>query len=290
MQSQRDGDSVEVSPRAAMLIAGLFEQATGQTLSQDRFWRIGTTLTPFCKARGIDSIEQLAMRLGQGSSPELSLDTIDALLNNETSFFRDPGVFSLIGDELLPRIAARRQREKRIRIWSAACSTGQEVYSLSMMFAEQAERWAGWRIEILGSDISRSAVAQARSGLYSQFEVQRGLPIRQLLAWFDHVLDNGWRAKPQITSMVGFTRHNLLGPPPAGGRFDMILCRNALLYFNPERRHQMLEGLALAIAPDGALLLGAGETARGASSRFINDADMPMVYRPAAYGSLPHAA
>jgi chemotaxis protein methyltransferase CheR len=281
---------VEVSPRAAILIARLFEQATGQTLSQDRFWRIGTTLTPFCRTRGIDSIDQLAMRLGQGGDSTLSLDTIDALLNNETSFFRDPGVFSLIGDELLPRIAAHRQREKRIRIWSAACSTGQEAYSLAMMFADQAERWAGWRIEILGSDISRSAVEQARSGLYSQFEVQRGLPIRQLLAWFDHVLDTGWRAKPQITAMVTFTRHNLLGPPPAGGRFDLILCRNALLYFSPERRHQMLEGLALATAPDGAMLLGAGETARDSSSRFVNDADMPMVYRPAAYASISNAA
>lgn len=281
---------MEVSPRAAMVIARLFEQATGQTLSQDRFWRIGTTLTPFCKARGIDSIDQLAVRLGQGGNPELSLDTIDALLNNETSFFRDPGVFTLIGDELLPRIAANRQREKRIRIWSAACSTGQEAYSLAMMFADQGERWAGWKIEIMGSDISRTAVAQARGGLYTQFEVQRGLPIRQLLAWFDHVLDTGWRAKPQIAAMVSFTRHNLLGPPPAGGRFDLILCRNALLYFSPERRHQMLEGLALAVAPDGALLLGAGETARGSSNRFINDVEMPMVYRPAAYGSISNAA
>ncbi len=273
-----------------MVIARLFEQATGQTLSQDRFWRIGTTLTPFCKARGIDSFDQLAMTLERGANPELSLDTIDALLNNETSFYRDPGVFGLIGDELLPRIAANRQREKRIRIWSAACSTGQEAYSLAMMFAEQGERWAGWKIEIIGSDISRSAVAQARGGLYTQFEVQRGLPIRQLLAWFDHVVDSGWRAKPQIAAMVSFTRHNLLGPPPAGGRFDLILCRNALLYFSPERRHQMLEGLALAIAPDGALLLGAGETARDCSSRFASDPDMPMVYRPAAYGSLTNAA
>ena len=281
---------MEVGPRAAAVIARLFEQATGQTLSQDRFWRIGTTLTPFCKGRGIDSFDQLAHILERGTDPELSLDTIDALLNNETSFFRDPGVFALICQELLPRLAASRASEKRLRIWSAACSTGQEAYSLAMMFAEQGERWAGWKVEIVGSDISRSAVAQARGGLYSQFEVQRGLPIRQLVAWFDHVLDTGWRAKPQIAAMVNFTRHNLLGPPPAGGRFDLILCRNALLYFSPERRHQMLEGLALAIAADGALLLGAGETARDSSNRFVNDSDMPMVYRPVSYRGLSNAA
>ena len=281
---------MEVSPRAALTIARLFEKATGQILSQDRFWRIGTTLTPFCKARGIDSFDQLAVTLERAADPELSLDMIDALLNNETSFFRDASAFALIANDLLPRIAANRQREKRIRIWSAACSTGQEAYSLAMLFAEQAERWEGWRIEILGSDISRSAIHQARGALYTQFEVQRGLPIRNLIAWFDPVLDQGWRAKPQLASLVTFMRHNLLGPPPAGGRFDLILCRNALLYFSPERRHQMLEGLALGIAADGALLLGAGETALGNSTRFISDPVMHTVYRPAAYASLSNAA
>ncbi|KKC26445.1 CheR family methyltransferase [Sphingomonas sp. SRS2] len=281
---------MEVSPRAALIIASLFEKATGQLLSQDRFWRIGTTLSPFCRARGIDSFDRLALTLERSSDPELSLDMIDALLNNETSFFRDAVVFSHIADQILPQIAANRQREKRIRVWSAACSTGQEAYSLAMLFAEQGDRWNGWKIEILGSDISRSAVQQARGGLYTQFEVQRGLPIRQLIAWFDPVLDQGWRAKPALTSVVTFTRHNLLGPPPAGGRFDLILCRNALLYFSPERRHQLLEGLSLALASDGALLLGAGETALGNSTRFISDPVAQTVYRAAAYTGLSNAA
>lgn len=281
---------MEVNPRAAHVIARLFEQATGQSLTQDRFWRIGATLTAFCKDRGIGSFEQLALTLERGTDPELSLDMIDALLNNETSFFRDTGAFAQIADHLLPKLAAARDRERRIRIWSAACSTGQEAYSLAMLFADQGARWEGWQIEILGSDISRSAVRQARGGLYTQFEVQRGLPIRQLVAWFDPVLDQGWRVKPPLASMVTFARHNLLGPPPAGGRFDLILCRNALLYFQPERRRQLLEGLALAIAPDGALLLGAGETALGCSNRFIHDPEQAMVYRPAAYGSISNAA
>jgi len=281
---------MEVSPRAALVVARLFEQATGQTLSQDRFWRIGSTLTPFCRARGIARIDDLAVALERATNPGLSLDVIDALLNNETSFFRDSGVFAQISGEILPGLAAVRQRDRRLRIWSAGCSTGQEAYSLAMLFAEQRERWAGWKIEILGSDISRSAIERARDGLYSQFEVQRGLPVRQLLAWFDPVPDNGWRVKAPISAVTSFTRHNLLGPPPAGGRFDLILCRNALLYFSPERRHQMLEGLALAIAPDGALLLGAGETVRGCSTRFTADPVLPMVYRPSAYHGLSNAA
>lgn len=281
---------MEVSPRAGLVIARLFEKATGQLLSQDRFWRIGTTLSPFCRARGIESFDHLAYAVERSTDPELSLDIIDALLNNETSFFRDTGVFKLIGEDVLSRLTATRQGDKRLRIWSAACSTGQEAYSLAMLFAEQGERWDGWKIEILGSDISRSAVGRARAGLYTQFEVQRGLPIRHLVNWFDPVLDQGWRAKPQLTSLVTFTRHNLLGPPPAGGRFDLILCRNALLYFSPERRHQMLEGLALAIAGDGVLLLGAGETALGSSQRFISDPVLHTVYRPAGYAAVANAA
>ncbi len=281
---------MEVSQRAALIIAGLFEKATGQQFSPDRFWRIGTTLTPFCRARGIDSFDRLAAILERSGDPELSLDMIDALLNNETSFFRDVAVFNQIAHNLLPRLAENRRQEKRLRLWSAACSSGQEAYSLALLIAEQGAVWDGWTIEILGSDISRSAVKQARGGLYTQFEVQRGLPIRQLIDWFEPVLDQGWRVKSELASLVTFTRHNLLGPPPAGGRFDLILCRNALLYFSPDRRRQMLEGLALALASDGALLLGAGETALGSSNRFISDPAVPMVYRPASYGGLSNAA
>lgn len=281
---------MEVSDRAAQVIAGLFEKATGQRFTEERFWRIGTTLTPFCKARGIGSFDQLASILARSADPELSLDIIDALLNNETSFFRDPNVFTQIDRHILPRLAASRQDVKRLRLWSAACSSGQEAYSLAIMLAEQAERWAGWKIEIIGSDISRSAIAKARSALFTQLEVQRGLPIRQLVGWFDPVLDRGWRAKPALTSLVTFARHNLLGPPLAGGRFDLILCRNALLYFSPERKHQMLEGLSLALASDGALLLGAGETALGNSARFVSDPALPMVYRSAAHARFTNAA
>jgi chemotaxis protein methyltransferase CheR len=281
---------MEVSDRAALIIAHLFEKATGQRLSEDRFWRIGTTLTPFCKARGISGFDQLAAVVARSADPELSLDMIDALLNNETSFFRDLPVFTQIAQDILPQLAASRQDVKRLRLWSAACSSGQEAYSLALLIAEQAERWAGWKIEIVGSDISRSAISKARSALYSQLEVQRGLPIRQLIAWFDPVLDQGWRAKPALTSLVSFTRHNLLGPPLPGGRFDLILCRNALLYFSPERKHQLLEGLSLALASDGALLLGAGETALGNSARFVSDPTLPMVYRSAGQAVLTNAA
>lgn len=272
---------MQLSAHAAQAITRLFEQATGQTLSQERLWRISTTLTPFCRARGIADLDQLARRIEQGTDPELSLDMIDALLNNETSFFRDPAVFDMIADELLPRLAAARAEERRLRIWSAACSSGQEAYSLATLFAEQPERWQGWRIEILGTDISRSAVNRAREGLYSELEVQRGLTARRLLSFFVLEPAKGWRVRRELSALVTFARRSLLGPPPAGGRFDLVLCRNALLYFGKERRSQLLDGLSLAIAADGALLLGAGETLAGLSSRFEPDSVLPTIYRPA---------
>jgi len=281
---------VQLSEHAAQAITRLFEQATGQTLSQERFWRISTTLTPFCRARKIADFDQLARRLERGTDPELSLDMIDALLNNETSFFRDPAVFDTIADELLPRLAEARAKERRLRIWSAACSSGQEAYSLATLFAEQPERWQGWRIEILGTDISRSAVNRARDGLYSELEVQRGLTARRLLSFFVLEPGRGWRVRRELSALVTFARRSLLGPPPAGGRFDLILCRNALLYFGKERRSQLLDGLSLAIAADGALLLGAGETLAGLSSRFEVDSALPTTYRPAIRHSSSNAA
>jgi len=281
---------VQLSAHAAQAITRLFEQATGQTLSQERLWRISTTLTPFCRARGIADLDQLARRIEQGTDPELSLDMIDALLNNETSFFRDPAVFDMIADELLPRLAAARAEERRLRIWSAACSSGQEAYSLAALFAEQPERWQGWRIEILGTDISRSAVNRAREGLYSELEVQRGLTARRLLSFFVLETAKGWRVRRELSALVTFARRSLLGPPPAGGRFDLVLCRNALLYFGKERRSQLLDGLSLAIAADGALLLGAGETLAGLSSRFEADSVLPTIYRPAIRHGSSNAA
>lgn len=260
-------------------IGGIFEQATGQRLGEDREWRIETTLTPLCRSQSIESLASLAGRLKRGGEESLRSAVVDALLNNETSFFRDASAFHHLSERVLPQMWDLRRRERRLRIWSAACSTGQEAYSLAMLFAEDPQRWAGWRIEILGTDISGRAIARARDGLYTQFEVQRGLPIRRLIEWFDPVLDQGWRVSPDLTALVTFGYQNLMGATPAGGPFDLILCRNALLYLSSERRGEVLDRLAGAIAPDGALMLGAGETPNSASNRFMADPDLLTIYR-----------
>ncbi len=270
---------MDLIPRAARTLARIFERATGQQISEERLWRIETLVNPLSRAHGFASLEQLVVRLD--GDDQLVSEVIDVLLNNETSFFRDPSAFRLLGDEVLPQLAAQRRAQKRLRIWCAACSTGQEVWSLAMLFAENPARWNDWSIEILGTDISRAAIARARDGLYTQFEAQRGMPIRQLLAFFQPVLEEGWRIQQPTAARVSFARHNLMGPPPAGGPFDLILCRNALLYFSPTRRGEVLGRIAAAIAPDGALLLGAGETATGVSERFVADPSLLTIFRPA---------
>jgi len=280
---------MEASDREARIIASLFEQVTGQQFSKDRAWRIGMMLTPLCAERGISSLGQLAAMLEKGRDEALAAEVVDALLNNETSFFRDRVAFTQLTHHVLPRLAAAK-RERRLRIWSAACSTGQEAYSLAMIFAEAEAQWRGWTIDIVGTDLSRVAIARARTGVYTQFEVQRGLSVRRMIDWFDPVPDKGWRIKSEIASMVNFGRHNLLGSLPARPAFDLILCRNALLYFSPDTRRQVLDRMAGSIAPQGALMLGAGETASGLSDRFCADPTALTIFRPVAAQSVDCAA
>lgn len=268
-----------MTPLAARSLAGLLEQMTGQQLAVGRRWRIETALQPVMRAHNISSLDMLA---GLASQPGSALreDVVEALLNHETSFYRDLGVFKALGDDALPMLASARANTRRLRIWSAGCSTGQEVYSLAFLFSNQGKQWDEWAIDILGSDISPAAIAQARNGIYSQFEVQRGLPIGDLITRFEQEGED-WRIKSMLKARTSFMVQNLLETPPAG-RFDVILCRNVLLYFAADRRRQVLDRLASAIAPDGMLILGAGETVLGQTDAFTPDPQLRGVYRPAA--------
>ena len=268
---------MEMTPLAARSLAGLLEQMTGQQLAKARRWRIETALQPVMRKHNISSLDMLA---GLASQPGSALreDVVEALLNHETSFYRDLSVFKAIGDEVLPALAEARAATKKLRIWSAGCSTGQEAYSLAFLFSSQKGHWDDWQIDILGTDVSPQAVAQARNGTYSQFEVQRGLPINDLIARFDQEGDD-WRIRSMLKARINFTVHNLLDSPPAG-RYDMILCRNVMLYFSAERQRAVLDRLASAITRDGMLILGAGETLLGHTEAFIPDPQLRGIYRP----------
>jgi chemotaxis protein methyltransferase CheR len=269
---------VQVSDSSSRILAGLLEARTGQQLTMSRRWRIETALAALLRERGIPTLDELITILVMGREPSLATQVVEALLNNETYFFRDRTPFDLLGKATLPKLIQRRQ-SKRLRIWSAGCSTGQEAYSLAMLFAEDPLRWAGWTIDILGTDVSESAVRRAREGVYSQFEVQRGLGINQMIRWFEES-DNGWRAVEPLRRMVRFQVQNLLEPPPHPGLFDIVLCRNVLLYLNAERRGLIFDRIAEAMEPDGWLMLGAGETVIGQTRQFEADPEARGLYRP----------
>lgn len=269
---------MQVSDSSSRILAGLLEARTGQQLTMSRRWRIETALAALLRERGIPSLDELITILVMGREPSLATQVVEALLNNETYFFRDRAPFDLLARAALPKLIQRRAATKRLTIWSAGCSTGQEAYSLAMLFAEDPVKWAGWTIDILGTDVSETVVRRAREGHYSQFEVQRGLGITQMIRWFEET-DNGWRAVEPLRRTVRFQVQNLLEQPPHPGKFDIILCRNVLLYLNQERRGLVFDRIADAMSPDGWLMLGAGETVIGQTRRFEADADARGLYR-----------
>jgi chemotaxis protein methyltransferase CheR len=269
---------MQVSDSSSRILAGLLEARTGQQLTMSRRWRIETALSGLLKERGIGSLDELITILVMGREPSLSNMVVEALLNNETYFFRDRGPFDLLSKSALPHLRAKREKSRRISIWSAGCSTGQEVYSLAMLFASKPDLWTGWTIDILGTDVSSAVVDRARDGVYTQFEVQRGLGINEMVRWFEESSD-GWRANDQLRRTVRFQVHNILEVPPHPGRFDIILCRNVLLYFNAEKRLAAFDRLTKALAPEGRLMLGAGETVIGSTTLLEADQDARGLYK-----------
>jgi chemotaxis protein methyltransferase CheR len=269
---------VQISDSSSRILAGLLEARTGQQLTMSRRWRIETALSALLRERGIASLDELITILVMGKEPNLSQMVVEALLNNETYFFRDRAPFDTLQRIALPELAQRRAKSKRLRIWSAGCSTGQEVYSLSMLFAEEPEKWRGWTIDILGTDVSTGCIDRARNGAYSQFEVQRGLGINQMIKWFEECAD-GWRAVEPLRKPLRFQVHNLLEPAPHPGDFDIVLCRNVLLYLSPEKKTLAFERIAGAMAEDGWLMLGAGETVIGQTNKLGADINARGLYR-----------
>jgi chemotaxis protein methyltransferase CheR len=271
---------VEISAPSRRILTSLLESRTGQQLSLGRRWRLDAALAPIMRQGGFGDVDQLVSRLASGSSPALTEQVIEALLNNETYFFRDRLPFELLMSGPIKRLEAARAAERRISIWSVGCSTGQEAYSLAMAFAEQEQRWRGWKIDIVGTDISRAAILKARSGLYTQFEVQRGLPVMQMIRWFSEAGEGQWQIADRLRSAVRFEARGIAEPAPLPGRFDIILCRNLLLYFADSMRRLAFTRLADSIVPDGTLMLGAGETVIGQTDRFASDIDCRGLYVP----------
>jgi len=269
------GAPLQAASGAMNMIAALLEQRTGQQIAANRAWRLETALKPLLREHELESLDQLVAKLVATRGTELSDAVVDALLNQETSFFRDSAVLDMVvdaADSLQP------EATRRLRIWSAGCSNGQEPLSLAMLFAERAVRGRP-EPEILATDISPAALTRAKAGRYSQFEIQRGLPVRRMVSWFDSV-GGEWQAKPELLRKIQFRQHNLAADPAPAGKFDIVLCRNVLLYFSLPLRRRVFETLAAAVRPGGLLVLGAGETVIGQTELFCPSDEFRGFYRP----------
>lgn len=271
---------------AARILSGLLEARTGQVLSEGRAWRMETALRPVMRAHDLHDIDELAAQVVRKRNSPLEADVVNALLNNESSFFRDLQIFDMIHRQILPHIHAEKQ-DRTLRIWSAGCSTGQEAYSLAIRLRNDAARWQGWRIEILATDISTAAIDQARSGIFSQMDVQRGLAVGDLIKWFAPHGEE-WCASPELRRMIDFRHDNLFDARAPQGDYDLILCRNVLLYFTAERRQAVLNLLARHSHARSVLLLGAGETVIGQGEEFISHPEFRGGY--ARKAGLPECA
>jgi chemotaxis protein methyltransferase CheR len=231
----------------------------GVSLDPDKLYMAQSRLEPIMRAHGCRDLSGLMRLIERREDEALLQRVIDAMTNNETSFFRDRLPFQRLKRDWLPELMARRAETRRLRIWSAACSTGQEPYSIAIALAEMGEALAGWRVEILATDVSETALTTARRGVYSQFEAQRGLSIDRLLAHFDQK-DGLWRIRDELRTNIVFRKLNLLDDCSGETPFDIVFCRNVLIYFEPAVKSRVLSRLRDRLAGDGCLILGAAET------------------------------
>lgn len=249
------------------LLSDLVKTESGLVLTRDKAYLLETRLMPVARKHGLKSLDDLAGAVRARRDKKIIDDITEAMTTNESLFFRDSKPFDQFRDLVLPALLEKRAAQKRIRIWSAASSSGQEPYSLAILLKEAAAKWAGWRIEIIGTDISREMLEKAQAGLYTQFEVQRGLPIQLLVKYFKQVGDK-WHLDPAIRAMVQYKYFNLLEDPGSLGKFDVVYCRNVLIYFDQDTKKQVLERIAKLMPEDGILYLGGAETVLGVTDRF----------------------
>ncbi|MCX7899238.1 MAG: protein-glutamate O-methyltransferase CheR [Methylocystis sp.] len=240
---------------------------TGISLADDQLYLAESRLAPILRAHGLSGFRELADAMERRHNSALVRETIDAMTTNETLFFRDRTPFDTLRERVLPELMAARTLERRLRFWCAACATGQEAYSLAMTLDQDAKKLRGWSIEILATDLSAQAIEAAKAGVYSQFEVQRGLSTGQLLRYF-HREDETWRVNEHLRARILFRDFNLLADFSHLGAFDVILCRNVLMYFDPEVKKKTLARLNDSLNDGGFLMLGASESAGEGDSLF----------------------
>lgn len=257
-----------MKPHNFSFLAGLLHSGSGLSIRPENQYRLQSGLAAIMRTAAIPSLDALAERLQAHPSDHLAAQVVEAMTIHETRFFRDENCFEHLSTHALPRLMAARPQGTRLRLWSAAASFGQEAYSLAMLLAGQSARWQNRPAEIIGTELARDAVARARAGLYSNFEVQRGLPPALLREYFA-ATPQGWQASERLRAMVRFQVWNLLHDLNPLGQFDIVLCRNVLIYFDTATKSRVLDALADRLLPDGILYLGGAETVLGLTRKLV---------------------
>nr|WP_246821028.1 protein-glutamate O-methyltransferase CheR [Bradyrhizobium iriomotense] len=267
-----------VTPTEYEYLRKFLKDNSGLDLSADKQYLIESRLLPLARKAGLSGIAELVQKL-QAGSRTLITDVVEAMTTNETFFFRDKVPFDHFRDHIMPEIIKARAGRRSVRIWCAAGSTGQEPYSLAMCLKEMGAALTGWRVEIIATDLSQEVLEKAKAGVYSQFEVQRGLPIQMLVKHFKQTGET-WQINPELRAMIQHRQLNLLHDFSQLGTFDVIFCRNVLIYFDQDTKINIFNRLARQIEPDGFLVLGAAETVVGLTDTFRPLPDRRGLYKP----------
>jgi chemotaxis protein methyltransferase CheR len=267
-----------VTPLDYDFLRKLLKERSGLDLSADKQYLVESRLMPLARKAGLPGIPELVQKMKSGAEA-LTVEVVEAMTTNETFFFRDKIPFDHLRDTILPALMQSRASRKTLRIWCAAGSTGQEPYSIAMVLKEKAGALSGWRTEIVATDLSQEVLEKSRAGLYSQFEVQRGLPIQLLVKYFTQIGEL-WQINSELRAMVQHKQLNLLQDFSHLGKFDVIFCRNVLIYFDQETKINVFERMAKLIEPDGILTLGAAESVVGITDAFRPCPDKRGLYLP----------
>jgi chemotaxis protein methyltransferase CheR len=259
----------------------LLKERSGLDLSPDKQYLVESRLVPLARKAGLGGITELVQKMKAGSADALTADVVEAMTTNETFFFRDKIPFDHLKDTMLPALLQARSARRSLRIWCAASSTGQEPYSIAMCLKALGPAIAGWKTDIVATDLSQGVLEKSKAGIFSQFEVQRGLPIQMLVKHFTQIGDM-WQLNPDIRAMVQHRQLNLLQDFGHLGMFDVIFCRNVLIYFDQDTKASIFERLSKVVESDGFVVLGAAESVVGISDAFKPYPDRRGLYRPNA--------
>jgi chemotaxis protein methyltransferase CheR len=267
-----------VTPQDYEYLRKLLKERSGLDLSADKQYLVESRLVPLARKASLAGIPELVLKMKSGADA-LTSDVVEAMTTNETFFFRDKLPFDHLKQAVIPALVQARAARRALRIWCAASSTGQEPYSIAMCLKEAGPMLAGWRTEIVATDLSLGVLEKSKAGIFSQFEVQRGLPIQMLVKYFTQ---NGemWQLNAEIRGMVQHRQLNLLQDFSHLGTFDVIFCRNVLIYFDQDTKARIFERISQMIEPDGVLALGAAESVVGITSAFKPYPDRRGLYRP----------